>query len=112
MPIILLQATFLRTVLKLDSAVCAKRNLKFDGVTIEFSRIATRLFNGFETREGYNLALPEKALLDTIHLRKAIPFRVELELDARDIVRLKQFAQLYAAPMCRLAEELGNASGE
>jgi hypothetical protein len=48
-----------------------------------FLHLALRLFTGFETRDGFNLALPEKALLDTIYLRKAIPFRDELELSLR-----------------------------
>lgn len=103
---ILLQAPAVCTVLTLATAVGVKRNQKFGGITIEFSRISPRLFNGFEARAGYNLALPEKALLDAIHLRKTIPFRDELELDALDMERLKQFAQLYAAPTRHLAEYL------
>ena len=109
---VLLQSPVVCTVLTLDTAVGVKRNLKFGGVTIEFSRIAPRLFNGFETREGYNLALPEKALLDAVHLRKAIPFRDELELDALDMDRLRQFAQAYAGPVRRLADELAASSEE
>ncbi len=108
---VLLQAPLVCTVLTLDTAVGAKRNLIFGGITIEFSRIAPRLFNGFEMREGYNLALPEKALLDVIHLRKRIPFRDELELDALDMERLKRLAQMYAAPTRRMIEKLSNESG-
>jgi hypothetical protein len=107
---VLLQSPVVCTVLTLGTAVGATRNLKFGGATIEFSRIAPRLFNGFETREGYNLALPEKALLDAIHLRKAIPFRDELELDALDMERLKQFARMYAAPTRRFVDELADSS--
>lgn len=107
---VLLQSPLVCTVITLDTAVGAKRNLKFGGVMIEFSHIAPRLFTGFETREGYNLALPEKALLDAIHLRKAIPFRDELELDALNMDRLRQFAQSYALPTRRLALELVSVS--
>lgn len=78
---IILQSPLVCTVLTLDTAVGASRNILFGGVTIEFSRITPRLFNGFETRDGFNLALPEKALLDTIYLRRHIPFPDELELD-------------------------------
>jgi predicted transcriptional regulator of viral defense system len=53
---VLLQSPLVCTIITLDTAVGAKRNLKFGGVMIEFSHIAPRLFNGFETREGYNLA--------------------------------------------------------
>jgi hypothetical protein len=66
-------------------------------VTIEFSRIAPRLFNGFETREGFNLALPEKALLDTIYLRRHVPFADELELDNIKKNRLMSLAAAFPA---------------
>ena len=103
---ILLQAPTVCTVLTLDTAVGAKRNIAFNGVTIEFSHIARPLFTGFDMREGYNLALPEKALLDAIHLRKTVPFRDELELDGLDWNRLDTFARPYASPTRRLAAEL------
>jgi hypothetical protein len=103
---VLRQAPFFCTVLTLDSAVGAKHSLVFDGVTIEFSRISAKLFNGFEAREGYNLAWPEKALLDAMHLRKAIPFRDELELEALDMKRLENLADAFAAPTRRLAAEV------
>jgi len=103
---VLLQAPVVCTVLTLGTAVGETRNLTYDGVTIEFSRISPRLFTGFETLTGYNLALPEKALLDVIHLRKTIPFRDELELDTLDSARLKEFAEAFSAPTRRLAADL------
>ncbi|MCG6538422.1 MAG: hypothetical protein L7F78_27830 [Syntrophales bacterium LBB04] len=103
---VLLQAPVVCTVLTLGTAVGEARNLDYGGVTIEFSHISPRLFTGFETREGYNLALPEKALLDAIHLRKSIPFRDELELDALDLARLKEFAKAFSAPTQLLVTEL------
>jgi len=103
---VLLQAPLVCTVLTLDTAVGARRNIMFGGVTIEFSHIAARLFCGFETREGYNLAVPEKALLDTIHLRKAIPFQDELEMDILNMERLRQFAKEYAAPTRQMVAKL------
>lgn len=78
---ILIQSPVVCTVLTLDTAVGVSRNVLFGGITIEFSRITPRLFNGFEMRDGFNLALPEKALLDTIYLRRRIPFHDELYLD-------------------------------
>ena len=72
-------------------------------MTIEFSRIASRLFTGFETRDGFNLALPEKALLDAIHLRKAIPFRDELEIDRLDLDRMMRWAETFPLPTRKLA---------
>ena len=103
---VLLQAPVVCTVLALSKAVGATRNVMFGGITIEFSHIAPRLFHGFEVRDGYNMALPEKALLDLLHLRKAIPFRDELELDALNMDVLDRLAQSYAVPTRRLVGEL------
>jgi hypothetical protein len=73
------------------------RNIRFGGVTIEFSRTAPRLFNGFETKDGFNLALPEKALLDTVYFRKRIPFKDELEIENIDHTRLMSLAEAFPA---------------
>jgi len=94
---VLLQAPTACTVLTLDTSVGASRNIQFGGVTVEFSRIAPRLFNGFEAREGFNLALPEKALLDAIYLRRRVPFADELELDNIEKSRLMSLAQEFPA---------------
>jgi predicted transcriptional regulator of viral defense system len=64
---ILLQAPTVCTTLTLSTAVGKSRNLLYQGVTVEFAHIADRLFSGFETKEGFNMALPEKALLDAIY---------------------------------------------
>ena len=90
---ILLQSPVVCTVLTLETAVGVSRNVRFGGVTIEFSRIAPRLFSGFETKDGFNLAGPEKALLDTLYLRKHIPFADELELDTINRERLMTLAE-------------------
>ncbi|MFH2075451.1 MAG: hypothetical protein ABIJ57_08915, partial [Pseudomonadota bacterium] len=94
------------TVLTLSTAVGTARNLEYGGVTIEFSHLAARLFTGFETRDGFNLALPEKALLDTIYLRKAIPFRDELDLDLLDKRRLDRLANDFPGQTRKLVHEL------
>lgn len=99
---ILLQSPVVCTVLTVGTAVGVSRNVRFGGVTIEFSRIAPRLFNGFETRAGFNLALPEKALLDTIYLRKRIPFQDELELENIQKDRLLSLAEIYPASLRKL----------
>ncbi len=103
---LLLQSPVVCTVLTLSTAVGLSRNLEYGGITIEFSHIAARLFTGFEPRAGFNLALPEKALLDTIYLRKAIPFRDELNLDLLDRRRLDLLANLYPVQTGKLAHEL------
>jgi predicted transcriptional regulator of viral defense system len=103
---LLLQSPVVCTVLTLSTAVGSSRNLEYGGITIEFSHIAARLFTGFETRSGYNLAFPEKALLDTIYLRKAIPFRDELNLELLDRRKLELLADLYPVQTGKLAREL------
>jgi len=103
---ILLQSPVVCTVLTLDTAVGASRNIQFGGVTIEFSRIASRLFNGFETKDGFNLAVPEKALLDTVYLRKRIPFKDELELENIDQKRLLSMADAFPATIRKRLEDL------
>jgi hypothetical protein len=61
--------------------------------SIEYSHISDRLYFGFGPREGYNLALPEKALLDCIYYRKTVPFADEMELEELDAGRLREMAR-------------------
>ncbi len=103
---VLLQSPTVCTVLTLETSVGASRNISFGGVTIEFSKIAPRLFNGFETQEGYNLAVAEKALLDTIYLRKRVPFADELELDRLDRQKLQTMAEEFPAVVKKRLEEI------
>jgi predicted transcriptional regulator of viral defense system len=94
---IIIQAPTVCTVLTLDTAVGRSRNIAFGGVTVEFSRIAPKLFSGFEAHEGFNLALPEKALLDTVYLRKHVPFQDELDFEAIDVDKLRQMSRPFPA---------------
>jgi hypothetical protein len=103
---ILLQSPVVCTVLTLGTAVGSSRNVRYGGTTIEFSHITPCLFSGFETREGFNLALPEKALLDTIYLRKTVPFRDELEIALLDRQRLDRMAKDFSVPTQKLAQSI------
>jgi len=94
---IILQSPTVCTVLTLQTAVGRSRNVVWGGVTIEFSRLAPQLFSGYEGKNGYNLALPEKALLDTVYLRKKVPFPDELDWDAIDKDKLAQMAEPFPA---------------
>jgi hypothetical protein len=89
---IILQAPTVCTVLTLSTAVGVRRNLLGHGVTIEYSHISDRLYFGFETRDGFNLALPEKALLDAVYFRRTVPFADELEIDLLDVDRLRRMS--------------------
>ena len=105
---ILLQSPVVCTVITLDTAVGASRNIEYGGATIEFSRIAPRLFNGFEMKAGFNLAVPEKALLDAMYLRKRIPFQDELELEQEhvDHDRLMSLAEAFPLSIRKRLVEL------
>jgi hypothetical protein len=90
---ILLQVPQTCTVVTLQTSVGQSRSLQYQGITLEFSRINSTLFFGF-TREGrYDLATPEKALLDLLYLRGQIPFADELELGEVDLEKLHQFSK-------------------
>jgi hypothetical protein len=92
---ITIQAPTVCTVLTLSTAVGEARRLVWRGTGIEFSRIAVRLFAGFTMRDGFSMATPEKALLDTIYFRKGLPVQDELELRGLSSVVLQQLAMNY-----------------
>jgi hypothetical protein len=92
---LLLQVPQTCTVITLQSSVGQSRSLGYQGITLEFSRIAPARFFGFKREERYDLATPEKALLDLLYLRGQIPFRDELELSDVDVERLQQFSKKF-----------------
>jgi len=103
---ITLQAPFVCTVVTLSGAVGKRRSVLYQGVTIEFSTISKRLFRGFEIREGFQIATPEKAILDTLHLHKRLPAEDELELDDVDMTALMDQASAYPAVVARHLERV------
>lgn len=92
---LLLQVPQTCTILTLQSSVGQSRSLEYQGITFEFSRIAPTLFFGFTREERYDLATPEKALLDILYLRGRIPFSDELELSDVDFERLYRLSQKF-----------------
>lgn len=92
---ITIQSPAICTVLTLSTAVGETRKLLYRGVGIEFSRIADRLFSGYTMEDGFSIATPEKALLDTIYFRKSLPVRDELELDGVDLDLLRELASVF-----------------
>jgi hypothetical protein len=93
---VLLQVPRTCTIITLDSMVGKRNVVTFRNTTFEYSRIADSLFFGFELMsEGYSMALPEKALLDVLYLRREIPFEDELEVDKLDKDRLLAFTVKY-----------------
>ena len=92
---ITIQAPTVCTVLTLSTAVGEARRIAWHGTDIEFSRIAERLFTGFSMQDGFSIATPEKALLDTIYLRRSLPVQDELELDGVDSALLREMGGAY-----------------
>ena len=103
---LLIQSPTVCTVLTLSTAVGAERRTSYQGVDIEFSHLAPRLFNGFTLEDGYNLATPEKALLDTIYLRKGLPVADEIETETLDKVKLHQLAMPFPARVRKAALQI------
>ncbi|OGR03235.1 MAG: hypothetical protein A2511_06610 [Deltaproteobacteria bacterium RIFOXYD12_FULL_50_9] len=101
-----IQAPTVCTVLTLSTAVGEARRFTWQGVRIEFSRITPRLFSGFTMADGFNIAQPEKALLDTIYLRKGLPVQDELDLSGLDWKVLQQMAQEYPKRVLELTDSL------
>jgi len=92
---IILQVPAVCTTITLSSSVGKRNTVHYRDVMIEYSKISERLFCGFDTNEGFNMAVPEKALLDTIYLRGQIPFADELEIDNLDLFKLMDLSLLY-----------------
>jgi len=96
-----LQSPVVCTVVTLSSSVGRKRNIRYQEITIEFSRIAPSLFFGFTYNDRFYIASPEKAILDTLYYRGAIPAQDELELDRVDFNLLSKMASKYSLPVSR-----------
>lgn len=96
-----LQSPVVCTVATLSSAVGTHRSIDYQGITIEFSRIARPLFFGFTRIEGFYMATPEKALLDTLHLRKSLPTPDELELGGIHFDSLNEMGKKFPSTVLR-----------
>jgi len=105
---VIIQVPTVCTVVTLSTAVGVSRNLLWRDVAIEYSHIADKLYFGFEAREGYNLATPEKALLDYVYYRNALPFADELELEMLNVGRLREMGRLFPV---RVREMVGRLVG-
>jgi len=90
-----LQVPNVCTVVTLSTAVGRRYDVDYQGVRIEFSSVAPDLFFGFETVDNFQMAMPEKAILDTLYLRKGLAAADEMETEHLDGERLRQAAQRY-----------------
>ena len=94
-----LQSPMVCTVVTLSTSVGKKRNINYQKITIEFSRISPSLFFGFTYYDRFYMASPEKAILDTLYYRGTIPAQDELELDNVDSSLLLEIAKRYPSSM-------------
>jgi hypothetical protein len=107
-----LQAPVVCTVVTLSTSVGKKRNVQYQGITIEFSKISDRFFFGFIKRDNYYLATPEKAILDTLYYRRMIPAFDELDLDDVDYETLVKMAAEFPSTVSRAVKLLMSAIGK
>ena len=94
---VLLQAPYVCTAITLHPGIGHRNRIEFGGYTIEYSRIAERLYLPQEilNLDGVLMATPEKALLDAVHLRHKIPFADGLEIDNLNGQKLTNLATLF-----------------
>lgn len=105
-----LQSPMVCTVVTLSTSVGKKRDIRYQGITIEFSRIAPALFFGFTYQDRFYMASPEKAILDTLYYRGTIPARDELELDNVDFNLLSKMANRYPSSVYRSLYDIYGAT--
>ena len=101
-----LQSPFVLTVATLNSSVGKHRSIEYQGITIEFSKIAPGLFFGFTRIGNFYMATAEKAILDTLYYRKALPAEDELELENIDANTLSEMAEKFPATVSKKIHSL------
>jgi hypothetical protein len=103
---LILQSPLICTIITLSGSVGGRNRVAYRGITIEYSRISESLFWGFKKVNGFNMATPEKALMDTIYLRKHVPFFDELETSILDVEELTKIVKRYPLSSQRTMEHL------
>ncbi|RJQ65699.1 MAG: hypothetical protein C4530_00195 [Desulfobacteraceae bacterium] len=83
------------TVITLVSSVGRRNRIDLEGTGIEYSKIKERLFWGYEFANNAYMALPEKAILDTIYLRQKLPVSDEINWEFVDRGKLRNFLVSY-----------------
>ena len=86
---------FVCTAATLSSSVGKSREIEYQGITIEFSKISPKLFFGYETHQEFYMATPEKALIDTLYYRGNLPVADELELEGLNRGTLIEMAKKF-----------------
>ena len=105
---ILLQSPTVCTAITLHPSVGKRNRISYGGSVIEYSRIAEKLYLPEEILNMGNMlmATPEKALLDSVYLRRQVPFADELETDIIDREKLVRIAEVYPPRVWKGLERL------
>jgi predicted transcriptional regulator of viral defense system len=103
---IILQAPRVCSTITLSTSVGKNRSVEYQGITIEFSRITPKLFEGFSIKNDVYMALPEKAILDTLYFRGTIPAADEMDLDDIDSKSLLKMSNKYPATIRKHIQSL------
>jgi hypothetical protein len=103
---ITLQSPMVCTCITLSGSVGKNRTIQYNGITIEFSKIKPELFCHFQFHDSYHIALPEKAILDTIYYRGAIVAMDELEWDEVDFDLLFEMQRYYPLTVQKKIQEM------
>jgi hypothetical protein len=96
-------------VVTLSTSVGKKRNIQYQGITIEFSKISSNLYFGFINHENFYMATPEKAILDTLYYRKGFPAFDELDLDGVAYDALIKMAEKFPTTVSRAVHKFISA---
>lgn len=89
------QAPTVCTVITLSSSVGRRNRIDLEGTEIEYSKIKEELFWGYEFANNAHLATPEKAILDTVYLRRKLPVADEINWEFVDLKKLQNFMSKY-----------------
>lgn len=103
---ILLQVPQVCLIITLQGSVGESRSIDYRGITLQFSKIAAHLFFGVRRIGQFDLATPEKALLDLFYLRGEIPLPDELEIKEMDIKKLQNFSKKFPLTVERKISKL------
>lgn len=106
---VLLQAPTVCTAITLHPGIGSRNRIEYGDYVIEYSRIAERLYRPEQILNMDNMlmATPEKALLDSVYLRKQVPFADELEIDILNMKKLAVIASIYPTRVRKALEGLG-----
>jgi hypothetical protein len=108
---VILQSPTVCTTITLSPSVGERNKVSYMGTTIEYSKISESLFWGFVNEGGFNMAGPEKALMDMLYLRKKVSFKSEFEMERINRKKIATIAEKYPQSTRKLLEEVAQTEG-